>query len=552
MRSVTAILTATVAALGLACAPAAAAPLQTLTAQDAQIYAAAFSAAEQGDFDAADAQLARVTDPCLVGKVRYLELTHVRHRNNTFDDLSSWLRSFGDLPGADKVYALAMKLRPAGLTPPTPTAPVMDTADGNGGQRAAPQSRAARDAFFGGDVTRALGIARGDGDVWIAGLAAWRLARFAEALGYFETIANNPAEKDGQRAAGAYWAARAAQAAGAPERVAAFLKIAAGAPDTFYGMIAVRRLAMSDDPLDRIITASARTAVAPAPQPVADGSDPALARFVSSEPRARRAVALNQIGRPVDAGAEMRAGVAEAADGASRTLWMKLIYALNPNSRPAGEVVLHSSVAAAPQPSAFYPTPALAPAGGFTVDKALVYAVVWQESRFNSLAVSPVGAIGLMQLMPPTAGDVAGDSSLRQDPIPLFDTGKNLQLGQAYLNTLLSRYANYDILRAVAAYNGGPATVTRTVNTVGADADSLTLIESIPFAETRAYVQKVMAAYWAYRRQFGVESRTLDAVASDAPLIDARLDASVPSQNAKPADSPGTRQALEVLLRREG
>jgi soluble lytic murein transglycosylase-like protein len=187
--------------------------------------------------------------------------------------------------------------------------------------------------------------------------------------------------------------------------------------------------------------------------------------------------------------------------------------------------------------------------GGFTVDKALVYAVAWQESRFNSLAVSPVGAVGMMQLMPPSAASVAGDSTLTSDPVPLFDVGKNLQLGQSYLNWLMEKAVGYDILRAVAAYNGGPSVVSRTAAQLGPSTDSLLLMESLPFSQTRAYVRKVMAAYWTYRRQFGAPSRTLDAVASGSPFIDARLDASAgPRQNTQPAGATQARQALEILL----
>ena len=289
----------------------------------------------------------------------------------------------------------------------------------------------------------------------------------------------------------------------------------------------------------------ALTAIFPFTAPTAT----TLQRLIDTDARARRAVALAQLGRGVEAGAELRAGIAQASDDITRAAWMKLTFQLNPD-QPKGEIVLHSQ-AGPLQPHVQYPTPQLSPAGGFTVDKALVYAVAYQESRFNSVAVSPVGAVGLMQLMPPSAANMAGDTSLTQDPLPLFDVGKNLQLGQAYLNWLLERQQGYDILRAVAAYNGGPATLSRTEAMVGGEADSLTIIESVPFAETRNYVQKVMAAYWSYRRQFGLKSRTLDAVASDAPLIDARLDASSPAQNAQPAAAPA-RQTLEILLHRPG
>ena len=172
----------------------------------------------------------------------------------------------------------------------------------------------------------------------------------------------------------------------------------------------------------------------------------------------------------------------------------------------------------------FYAQPELAPLGGYTVNKALVYAVTWQESRFDSLAVSPVGAIGLMQLMPASASQMAGNDLYKTDVVPLFDPGSNLALGQTYVKWLLDHGANGDLLRAVAAYNGGPGTLQRTQQIVGPDCDTLLLVESLPYAETRGYVQKVMAAYWSYRRQFGKDSPTLDAVASGAHLIDARLD----------------------------
>jgi soluble lytic murein transglycosylase-like protein len=260
-------------------------------------------------------------------------------------------------------------------------------------------------------------------------------------------------------------------------------------------------------------------------------------------------VALMQLGRAIDAGAELSAGLADASDDASRELWMGLMFELNPHPQGA-EIVLH---AAPPAQAAatVYATPPLLPTGGFTIDKSLVYAITWQESRFNVLAVSRVGAVGLMQLMPASAAYVSGDPSLAHNPIPLYDTGKNLELGQTYVTWLEQNASRYDILRTVAAYNAGPGALARTQNLVGPGADSLMVIESMPASETRTYVKKVMAAYWSYRRQFGASTRTLDAVASDLPVIDVRLDASTPVQNPQ-TTTAAARDPLEVLLRQGG
>ncbi|MFI4974207.1 MAG: lytic transglycosylase domain-containing protein [Caulobacterales bacterium] len=537
-----------------------AATLQALSPQDVQLYSVAFDAAEKGDFATADQSLAQVKDPCLVGRVEYLKLTHARARTVGFDQLAAWLKAFGDLPGADRVYALALKLKPAGVVPPAPTSPLIDaspTFDAADRPHASTQSRAAREAYFDGDVSRALNIARASGDFWIAGLASYRLGAFQDAMTSFEAIAVNPAENDWVRSAGAFWAARSASDAGMPDRAAPFLKIAAAMPDTFYGMIAARKLELEDDPLGRVIDA----AVAAPPGDAAGQAS--VAMLMQTDNRARRAVALMQLGRPVDAGAELRAGYAQAPRADVRSLWTALMYALNPQSGPqpelqpamragGAETALHADAAAYAPPTHQYPVPQLSPTGGFTTDKALVYAITWQESRFDSLAVSPVGAIGLMQLMPPSAASVAGDDTLKSDVIPLFDVGKNLQLGQAYMNWLMSKGVNYDLLRVVAAYNGGPSTVNRTQQMLGANADTLLIIESVPFSETRAYVHKVMAAYWSYRRQFGAPSPTLDAVASGSRFIDARLDPSLGGEQAKPANPPAMRQALEVSLHRPG
>jgi soluble lytic murein transglycosylase-like protein len=165
-----------------------------------------------------------------------------------------------------------------------------------------------------------------------------------------------------------------------------------------------------------------------------------------------------------------------------------------------------------------FPTPQLFPKGGFTIDKALVYALVRQESRFNANSVSGSGAYGLMQLTAETAARLAGDEGLRRHPLDLRDPALNLRLGQDYVAKLLT-LAKGDVLRAVASYNGGPGVIRSMIAKMGDNADSLMMIESMPSGQTRDYVQRVMAGYWIYRQIFGQDSHTLDAAASGVRAV---------------------------------
>jgi soluble lytic murein transglycosylase-like protein len=192
-----------------------------------------------------------------------------------------------------------------------------------------------------------------------------------------------------------------------------------------------------------------------------------------------------------------------------------------------------------------YPTPELQPISGFTLDKALVYALVRQESRFNPQAVSPVGATGLMQVMPSSAAIAAGDDKLKRDPTPLLDPAFNLRVGQDYFSWLLDKGVGHDLIRAVAAYNAGPAPVTRTAQMLGPEADGLLLMECLPAQETRTYVQRVLAGYWTYRKMWGQASPSLDALASGQRAIDDRADLSQPNR----APTQLAAQTLQIGMR---
>ncbi len=490
--------------------------LEPLSQDDVRYYRAAFAATDRGDFDAAKAAFANIHDRELGGRLAFARIMHPTAYAASYQDLTAWLKAYGDEAGADRIYALALKRKPAGKRVAPPPVPALFVA-GEKDPPPADKGRAAREAYYSGDVQKALTLAVAGGERWIAGLASFRLGDSAKAEAYFQQVADDEHEDEWLRAAGAFWAARAASQGGHERQARTLLIQAARSPHTFYGMIAARQLALSgvavadevEDPIASLITRASYA-----------GPDTAsLNRLMQSDPRARRAAALAQIGRWREAGQELRAGLSLAEDENLRADWTTLALALNANAplnagRPVRRVGGED-----------YPLPPLDPIGGFTIDKALVYALVRQESRFDPLAVSNAGAMGLMQVRPIAAADAVGDDKLRSDTSPLFDPAFNLRAGQDYFTWLMDRgLKSPDLLRAVAAYNGGPGTLNKTLAQLGADCDSLLLIESLPFKETRNYVEKVMASYWTYRRLLGAENKTLDAVASGARTVDFRLD----------------------------
>jgi soluble lytic murein transglycosylase len=137
------------------------------------------------------------------------------------------------------------------------------------------------------------------------------------------------------------------------------------------------------------------------------------------------------------------------------------------------------------------------------VDPGLIYGVVRQESAFVPDARSPVGALGLMQLMPAT-----GLLTSRRLNLPLrgtqamLDVENNIKLGVGYLKDVLTRSDNHQAL-ATASYNAGPNRVSGWMPRTELDAD--VWVETIPFNETRDYVKNVMAFSAVYDHRLGLK-----------------------------------------------
>ena len=137
------------------------------------------------------------------------------------------------------------------------------------------------------------------------------------------------------------------------------------------------------------------------------------------------------------------------------------------------------------------------------LDPTLVAGVIYAESKFSD-ATSSAGALGLMQLLPSTAHFIAqrsGGTAFTTADLSTPDV--NIAYGSWYLRYLLDRYGNSEVL-ALAAYNGGETNVNRWLATARARGTSFRLAD-IPFAETRAYVARVLDAQRRYRATYAHE-----------------------------------------------
>lgn len=166
--------------------------------------------------------------------------------------------------------------------------------------------------------------------------------------------------------------------------------------------------------------------------------------------------------------------------------------------------------------SVAYPTvylPTIRVHAGTAVDPYLVAAIIREESQYDARAVSRVGAVGLMQVMPATAQAVAkkqGFSDVGRDE--LFDQEINIRMGVRYLEQLLQQFSG-NVMYTVAAYNAGPQAVNAWIAKNNSQ-EMDEFVEQIPYQETRQYVKRVLRAYREYHRLSGQScaSQFLDKV----------------------------------------
>jgi soluble lytic murein transglycosylase-like protein len=521
-----------------------------LSTEERDRYRRIFQAQASGQWSAADAEIANLSDKTLLGYVGAQRLLATGYQSS-YDQLAAWLQDYNDHPDAPAIYKLALTRRPKGageLTPASfvgfsqgsPTFAAARTVTGADAARAAElrtrlqqmaDDGASNSAFAlldrkdtvdllgapevelwrGRIRTRALEADSQRGmqvpvDIsappdanWNAGLTAFTSGNMAEAARRFELVANAAPDQASSwtLSAGAFWAARTNLLAGNPQKFAPYLKRAALHGRTFHGLVAQKMLGMQIAPSWNL-----------------PAIDRKRADVLRNDRAGRRALALFQLGAQTAAERELFAASLDADPQYIETVLAAAQKAVLPGlSVRIGNAAWDQRDKITGYDGAMYPIPPWQPINGFSVDKALVYAFMRQESAFNPKARSYVGAMGLMQLMPSTARLVTAKMAPETAGANPFEPATNVSLGQAYIASLLGDVDN-NLVQTVAAYNGGPGNVFRWNSSLNASADPLLYIASIPLNETRDFVQRVMANYWMYQIRLGQPTPSLDQIAA--------------------------------------
>lgn len=336
---------------------------------------------------------------------------------------------------------------------------------------------------------------------WTAGLSSWLLGDYKRAASYFAWPSRSPYADAWLRSASSYWTARALMRTGHYREVSAWLVEAAQHPRSFYGLIATRALGAKFDFNWNVAPFSERHH-----------------EILAKHPGAVRALKLAQAGEMDKARIELALLDQDATKDWREALTALAAVALTPDAaiQVAG-LLQHPSVGS--MDTALYPLAPWEPKDGYRLDPALINAFIRQESKFKPGAQNKAsGATGLLQLMPRTALSI--DRTARKDK--LKSPEMSISLGQKYLEDLL-RMTDGNLFEAAIAYNAGPGNLSSWKRRFAEVSDPLLFIELIPYGETRAYVERVMANYWIYSLRMGVGVASLDAVAAGQPARYAKV-----------------------------
>ncbi len=578
--------------------------LNPLGKSDVRIYKRIFQLQTKGKWKKADRLIRQLDNKILMGHILYQRYMHPTAYSSRYRELAKWMLNYPDHPGARRIYDLAKKKnggKARKLHKPVPAMalnfpadkPVRNTVIADVApetldpvvtlssprhkkadridihrlktrikrylRRGMPERAEKRlwaferrallsppefnkilgdiagGYFFKNQDAKALALGRiaaeNSRDVasqsdWTSGLAAWRLGDCIQSAWHFEKVAYSPVAGDWTASAGAFWAARANLVCRQPEKVTRLLHKSASFHRTFYGLIAARQLGQ---------------------MPEINWNAPEFTRehfdLIKDLKSVKRAIALTQIQKIMLADMELsetwrrtRGNRHEALLGLAAKL------GLAGTQLKIGKIEEQKRRTALD--STLYPIPDTEPEGGFTLDRALMFAIMRQESEFDSWARSHAGARGIMQVMPRTASYISRDRSLRfGSRIKLDDPRYNMALGQQYMLDMLGEnFAGGNLFKTLTAYNAGPGNLRKWERKTNFQDDPLLFIESIPARETRNYIERVVSNFWMYRMRMEQPVNSLDTIAMGAWPMYKSQDNKIRDNKARTDKSPNNNQ----------
>jgi soluble lytic murein transglycosylase-like protein len=352
------------------------------------------------------------------------------------------------------------------------------------------------------DTLRALrrvdpGDSTGARKLWELGWDAYSRGEYAGAANYWEDLASvYPEHGDAQR--GRYWRARALEKLGRADQARAIYRDLVASSDTsdFYNRRAIARL--GDQPVSAAIEVT-QLARAAAPWP----ADPLLQR-----PKLLTDLGLDDLARR-----EME--IVEPEANPRDLLALRALVLGREGKRRESIALLREAFPAlgGPQQStvpeeilrAYYPLDYAdairAQAAAHHLPAWLVAGIIRQESAFDPRATSPVGARGLMQLMPQTATETARRMNLRSPSEGLYNPDYSIELGTAYFEQLLKGFGG-NVELALAGYNGGPNRIRRLWEESGPEPELDSFVENLDLDESRDYVKRILVLADSYRQLY--------------------------------------------------
>jgi soluble lytic murein transglycosylase-like protein len=512
---------------------------EILSADDAQVYEQIFTLQSKEKIDAAMKLEKKLTDPLLMNEILYQRYISKTYRTKGAE-VQSWMTKYYNMPGAERMVGLAKikKVQVRGAKIPKTI---------NGKSIEAAQSETWTDKKYSGDTDKKIfrfkkairkgstktarklleeksfngkltesdygrlagrlafiyytngeyelakkwgfvaADAKSEYGLWTMGLLYFKEEKYRESQKYFSEILRLEQINDARKIEAAFWAGRAAAANDDKKSARKYWKIGAEHPMAFYG--ALSSIMLGYIPYYEFFEQ--------------DSTDEDIKELTGTK-YGKRALALLQVRQK--ARAEEYLKLLVTSDASDKILHavnsVATAYALPRVSMQIAGVVRDRGIMEIDSDiifSAQYPLPDWEPLGGWSIDRALLFAITKQESGFKANAKSGAGANGVMQLMPGTAKIVARQSKMKFSDIDMSNPEHNMFLGQQHIVDLLAHpNINNNVIKMLASYNAGIGMVAKFEKTFGAS-DPLLYIESFPAYETRGYIKRVMSNLWLYR-----------------------------------------------------